>query len=408
MAVLAEEPTADPMEDRVAELEKLVREKNHTVGKLRREKGELQRKCQQMHDKVHQQEMEIFRLNSQLKAQATPTGADTFNRVLQDAKRDLVDNSAIDLSSIMRNVKLLNQMAEQEQEQVIVGCGAQEGGMRKLVAPDSVVLTFYNNGVTVTDTNPGGVDTIWGAEISGDPQRRFVGYTTQQGKYLLTDLVQGFLPAELQNKYPKGITLKVVDATDQAFTHSKQSTTTDTGTDTTNTAAQHPPGRMVGGTSEGPPALAGGAAAALRAQKRKQSSSTSTSTSPSLPAHTTVHTTPSPLTGPVPDVNNAAPKGTKAEARSELLTHVNCDGTMECKQARLKVRGPQGEGMVVVQSCHTVDVLWDIIVSEWGWFVDNHDFEVCNQQHAPLQLNSTFSTAKLVPTGVLYVQKNRQ
>jgi hypothetical protein len=102
--------------------------------------------------------------------------------------------SQIDIRVIQRRVQELNLVAEQDASRWVA-----DGAVHVLRAPDPVSIFFYQNGLVLQ-----GFD--------------FRPYSSHEARSLLSDLLEGYFPHDLQLQFPDGVPLKAVDCTSQLFT----------------------------------------------------------------------------------------------------------------------------------------------------------------------------------------------
>ncbi|XP_078093320.1 UBX domain-containing protein 11 [Mustelus asterias] len=108
------------------------------------------------------------------------------------------DNAAmkffqIDFDLVLENIKDLNILAGEGEARI-----EHITGGARLKRPDPVPLTLFKNGIVMFN----------------GPFRSFDDPSTQ---HYLQDIMDGYFPSELQNRYPEGVPIKVTDKRDMIF-----------------------------------------------------------------------------------------------------------------------------------------------------------------------------------------------
>ncbi|XP_048681895.1 UBX domain-containing protein 11 isoform X3 [Caretta caretta] len=192
-----------PMARKVAELEKQV--KILQKGKDSPESSgieELEVKCLQLQNQVW--EMERFlndygliwvgERNEQLEElKSLKKQENQPSRGLWKPGHSTVSNYPIDFDLIFENLKDLNVLAGEGVSQI-----ERTAGGARLRQPQSISLTFYQNGIVMFN----------------GPFRSYEEPSTQQ---CLQDIMDGYFPSELQTRYPDGVPFQVTDRRDVFF-----------------------------------------------------------------------------------------------------------------------------------------------------------------------------------------------
>ncbi|CAM2104803.1 UBX domain-containing protein 11 isoform X1 [Caretta caretta] len=188
---------------KVAELEKQV--KILQKGKDSPESSgieELEVKCLQLQNQVW--EMERFlndygliwvgERNEQLEElKSLKKQENQPSRGLWKPGHSTVSNYPIDFDLIFENLKDLNVLAGEGVSQI-----ERTAGGARLRQPQSISLTFYQNGIVMFN----------------GPFRSYEEPSTQQ---CLQDIMDGYFPSELQTRYPDGVPFQVTDRRDVFF-----------------------------------------------------------------------------------------------------------------------------------------------------------------------------------------------
>uniref|UniRef100_A0A674JBI9 UBX domain-containing protein 11 n=1 Tax=Terrapene triunguis TaxID=2587831 RepID=A0A674JBI9_9SAUR len=104
-----------------------------------------------------------------------------------------VSKHPIDFDLILENLKDLNVLAGEGVSQI-----ERTAGGARLRQPQSIALTFYQNGIVMFN----------------GPFRSYEEPSTQQ---CLQDIMDGYFPSELQTRYPDGVPFQVTDRRDVFF-----------------------------------------------------------------------------------------------------------------------------------------------------------------------------------------------
>ena len=108
---------------------------------------------------------------------------------IKNSKNNYRLPSEIDIGTIQRRVEELNGGLHAE------GFGNEihmENGVHKFRKAEALPIAFFGNGIAIKGYN-------------------FYSYKTKESLKILSDLVDGYFPYLLKQKYPNGVFLKVVD-----------------------------------------------------------------------------------------------------------------------------------------------------------------------------------------------------
>lgn len=100
--------------------------------------------------------------------------------------------SEIDTEVLQKRIEELNFIAEKQRLQTIAP------GMRGFKVHDDVPIFFFANGLM----------------IKGMP---FYPYYSKQAQSVLSDILDGYFPYDLKEKYPEGVPLKPIDMVDETY-----------------------------------------------------------------------------------------------------------------------------------------------------------------------------------------------
>ncbi|KAM9116639.1 UBX domain-containing protein 11 isoform 1-T1 [Pangshura tecta] len=188
---------------KIAELEKqvqILQKGNDSLESSRIE--ELEVKCLQLQNQVW--EMERFlndygliwvgERNEELEElKSLKKQENVLSRGLWKPGDSTVSKNPIDFDLILENLKDLNMLAGEGVSQI-----ERTAGGARLRQPQSIALTFYQNGIVMFN----------------GPFRSYKEPSTQQ---CLQDIMDGYFPSELQTRYPDGVPFQVTDKRDVFF-----------------------------------------------------------------------------------------------------------------------------------------------------------------------------------------------
>ncbi|XP_060703160.1 UBX domain-containing protein 11 [Hemiscyllium ocellatum] len=117
-----------------------------------------------------------------------------MNSVIQEVSSDTALKSfQMDFNLVVENIKDLNILAGEGEARV-----EHTTGGARLKRPDPVPLTLFKNGIVM---------------FNGP----FRSYDEPSTQYCMQDIMDGYFPSELQNRYPEGVPIKVTDRRDLIF-----------------------------------------------------------------------------------------------------------------------------------------------------------------------------------------------
>lgn len=130
----------------------------------------------------------------QLSNNMNPPDATQSEDVYQEGVDEVqISQLKVDMEKIKHNIGELNILAGEGKAEVVT-----KGGMRRLKEPDPVSLTFYSNGFVL---------------LEGP----FRPYNVPSSLPFIKDIMDGYFPYELKEKYPDGVPFKLIDRSSELY-----------------------------------------------------------------------------------------------------------------------------------------------------------------------------------------------
>jgi len=205
------------MEKRLVNVEGLTKSQKAEIKKKTEKLGELQDELKKYkkdvlpekitkYTKLQKENREIQTENAQIKNFMKEYGYNWDEKTGEFNLEELKENmdirgpayrndlpKEIDLGVIIKRVQELNTIAEIDSKKLV-----EKGGVHQMGINEALEINFYKNGLM-----------IQGYE--------FHPYYSREAQGVLSDLLDGYFPYDLKEKYPMGVPLKVIDKTDQKY-----------------------------------------------------------------------------------------------------------------------------------------------------------------------------------------------
>jgi len=173
------------------------REINEKEEKLERAKNELSILKALKNDsnalkKLYEEKNTLERTNEELKEFLTQKGLKWVGR---NKKMPVVieRKPQLNLDIVAKRIEELNIIAERDASPFV-----EKDGAYVLSKVDPLPIGFYSNGVIIK-----GYD--------------FHDYNSKEGRALIKDILEGYFPYEIKEKYSEGVPLKIIDHTDEVY-----------------------------------------------------------------------------------------------------------------------------------------------------------------------------------------------
>eukprot|EP00826_Nyctotherus_ovalis_P032174 TRINITY_DN2596_c0_g4_i2.p1 TRINITY_DN2596_c0_g4~~TRINITY_DN2596_c0_g4_i2.p1 ORF type:complete len:386 (-),score=137.03 TRINITY_DN2596_c0_g4_i2:28-1185(-) len=142
--------------------------------------------------KLYEERVELERANKEMKEFLAKQGLKWVGRNIKMPVK-FESRPFIDLEVVAKRIEELNIIAERDAKPFV-----NKDGVHVLAKVDPLPIGFYANGVMIK-----GYD--------------FHDYNSKEGRVLMKDLLEGYFPYEIKDKYSEGVPLKIVDHTEELY-----------------------------------------------------------------------------------------------------------------------------------------------------------------------------------------------
>lgn len=142
--------------------------------------------------KMYKERVELEKTNKEMKEFLAKQGLKWVGRNIKMPVK-IESRPFIDLEVVAKRIEELNIIAERDAKPFV-----NKDGVHVLAKVDPLPIGFYANGVKIK-----GYD--------------FHDYNSKEGRVLMKDLLEGYFPYEIKDKYSEGVPLKIVDHTEELY-----------------------------------------------------------------------------------------------------------------------------------------------------------------------------------------------